>query len=203
MKSYVTTRQGDAGATRTLASDKVSKTDPVIECTGCLDTLRVQTALLRLEILELSPETDVEVVHFLLWLLHTFFLLGATVSDPRNKKPELHRGTIEQKHLERLERIQARLEAQLDLPQAFIVSATNRVAARADITTTTTRTLERRLVALAETVPEFNGQTALAFVNRLSDFFFILARYLEQGSHLPVDYAVLDEDAGDTSANGR
>ncbi len=192
MKSHVTTKQGDRGETRTLAGTLVSKSDPIIACTGWVDGLRAQTALLRLEILEQGPETDATVVDFLFWLLHTYFLLGAITSDPRNEKPEYHRGAIGPQHLSRLEEMQAGLEARLELPRSFIVSATNRVAAQADVTTTVARALERSLVELAEAVPEFDAADCVAFVNRLSDFFYILARHLEQGRHLPVDYSVLN-----------
>lgn len=192
MKSSVTTKQGDSGMTRTLASETVAKTHPVIECTGHVDALRAWTASLRLEIVEDGPEPNAEVADFLFWLLHVYFLLGATVSDPRNAKPQFHKGAIGEAHLARLEAMQEKLESQVELPQAFIVSATNRVAAQADLTATETRALERSLVKLAETIPEFDSRPCLAFINRLSDFFYVLARYLEQGKHLPVDYKTLD-----------
>ena len=70
MKSQVTTKKGDLGTTRTLAGDVLSKADPVIECSGWLDALRAHIALLRLNILQQTPEDHEQLADFLLWLLH-------------------------------------------------------------------------------------------------------------------------------------
>lgn len=191
MKSQVTTKYGDGGMTRSLGGDKVPKDHPIVEATGALDTLRAELALLRLEMVERpggesSPEAD-----FLWWLLHMCFVMGAEISDPLRKHPEWRQGEVGPKHLAHLEKEQARLEAATPLPRAFIVSATNRAAARADITTTMARAFERRLVSLKSAVPEFQADNLLAFVNRLSDYLFILARHLDGGEHHPVDYGTL------------
>ena len=193
MKSRVTTKQGDEGATRTLGGDWVSKSHPIIECCGWVDALRAQTALLRLQLIEQRPEDFEEIGDFLFWLLHCYFLIGAACNDPTGKKPEYRKADIGEAHLARLEREQERVEATLRLPRAFIASASNVHAAQADIAASTARTLERSLVRLAETEPGFEARHLLAFVNRLSDFLFVLARFLENGQHQAVDYSVLGD----------
>ena len=57
---------------------------------------------------------------------------------------------------------------------------------------TVARELERALVQLKEAIPEFEVTAILAFINRLSDSLYIMARFLEEGSHVPVDYGVLE-----------
>lgn len=193
MKSRVTTKQGDRGTTRTLAGDWVSKGDPLIECGGWVDTLRAQIALLRVQLVEKMPEEYEEIGDFLFWLLHCCFLLGTACNDPLNKKPEYRRGDIGPLHLARLEQEQERLEERVRLPRAFIVCASSLHAAQADVAVTTARTLERHIVRLKETAPEFDAEHIIAFVNRLSDFLYVLARFLENGQHQSVDYSVLDE----------
>lgn len=193
MKSRVTTKQGDQGMTRTLAGDWVSKSDPIIECCGWVDALRAQIALLRVELVENMPEENEETGDFLFWLLHCCFLLGTACNDPLNKKPEFRRGDIGPHHLARLEKEQERLEGLVHLPRTFIVSASSLPAAHADIAVTTARTLERHIVRLKEAVPEFDAAHILAFVNRLSDFLYVLARFLENGQHQSVDYSVLND----------
>lgn len=193
MKSRVTTKQGDQGTTRTLSGDWVSKSEPIIECCGWVDTLRAQIALLRLQLVEKMPEEYEEIGDFLFWLLHCCFLLGTACNDPLNKKPEYRRGEIGPEHIARLEKEQERLEAVVQLPRAFIVSASSLAAAQTDLTATTARTLERNIVRLKEAVPEFDVTHIIAFVNRLSDFLYILARFLENGQHQSVDYSVLDD----------
>jgi cob(I)alamin adenosyltransferase len=117
--------------------------------------------------------------------------MGTAVNDPLRKKPEYRMGEIGPAYLARLEAEQARLEANLNLPRAFIVCAANPLAAQVDVTTTVARTFERSLVRLKETLPEFAADDLLAFCNRLSDYLYILARTLENGEHHPVDYQLL------------
>jgi cob(I)alamin adenosyltransferase len=191
MKSRVTTTKGDQGTTRTLSGETLPKSHPVLDATGAVDTFRAQLALLRLQILA-SPALDRdELGEFLLWLLHTTFLIGTEVNDPRNIHPEYRQDTLGPKHLERLEAEQSRLEGGLHLPRAFIVTATNLPAAQADLTATVARDLERQLVRLRETEPLFDTAHLLPYTNRLSDYLYILARHLEGGAHAPVDYGKL------------
>ncbi len=193
--SRITTKRGDAGSTRTLGGDTVSKGAPVIECTGAVDALRTQTALLRLRLLEQRPE-DEQTAAFLFWLLHACFAMGAAISDFRNRHPEYRKTDIGPAHVARLEAEQARLEATLALPKDFIVSAGNLLAAEADLTATVARALERNLVRLRERERGFACEHLLVFVNRLSDYFFILGRHLEDGQHLTVNHGLFDESTG-------
>ena len=201
MRSQVTTKKGDAGTTRTLGGTVVSKSHPTIECTGALDALRAHTALLRLRIQDqrtAEPALD----GFLNWLLHVYFLIGAEVNDPEGLHPEYRRDIVGPTHVERLEREQAVIEAQVRLPKAFIVSASNVLAAEVDLLATTARTFERELVRLKEVVPAFQAAALLAFTNRLSDTLYMLARYLEVGKHIPVDYEVLAPKVDTTGQEG-
>ena len=188
MKSLVTTKKGDSGTTSTLDGAFLRKDHPLLEALGALDTLRAQTALLRAQLQEHRPEAARE-IEFLWFLLHTCFLLGSALADPHTRKPEWHPVRLEREHLESLEAEQARLEACLRLPRAFIVCASNSLAAQADLTASSVRAFERRLVAFQQMAPEFNDPVYTAYVNRLSDYFFILARFLEDGIHHAVDYA--------------
>jgi len=191
-RSQVTTKRGDQGQTTTLGGDDVAKSHVVIECTGAVDELRAQTALARQTILHAKPEDWESVDTFLLWLLHTYFVIGTACSDPLNKHPEYRVVELGQKHIDALENYQARLEKRVTLPKQFIVSATNPAAAHMDVVTTIARRLERRVVRLKEAYPEFKAEEILVFLNRLSDTLFMLARLLDGGSYKTVDYGVLD-----------
>lgn len=192
MKSQVTTKHGDTGETRTLGGDAVSKADPVIECTGAVDAVRAQVALLRLEILERTPGDGDDVGGFLFWLLHVLFLVGTQCSDPRKRKPEYWHEPVAPKHLERLEGFQAGLEDLVELPKTFTVSAGTYLGARADVVVTDVRSLERAIVRLKGAVPEFDTVHLLPFVNRLSDTLYLLGRKLDGGDFVALDYGVLD-----------
>ncbi len=193
MKSRVTTKQGDSGKSRTLGGEVLEKSHAIFECCGWLDSLRAYTAILRLDMAEQQPEEYDELNRCLLWLIHCFFLMGAACNDPANKHPEYRKGDIGPAHVAKLEDEQERLETVLHLPKAFIASATNRLAAQADYAATMARTFERHLVRLKEVEPAFDAVSMLAFANRLSDYFYVLARYLEEDRHHVVDYRILED----------
>jgi cob(I)alamin adenosyltransferase len=163
-----------------------------MECVGSVDELRAQTALVRLRILDERPEDCDRLADFLLWLLHVYFLIGSACSDPLNKHPEFRKRDLKPGDLAKLEAEQQWLEEQTPLPRSFIVSASNTLSGQADVACTVVRRLERNLVRLQEHVPEFEAADLLMFVNRLSDFLFMLARKLEHPTHMTVDYNVLD-----------
>ena len=123
--------------------------------------------------------------------MHCCFALGAQISGLSASADSSVPG-IRATHLQQLKEEQDRLEQALTLPPAFIATATNETAALADQTATAARTLERRMVACQSAVPLFADPLALAFVNRFSDYLFILARHLEKGNHETVDYTLLD-----------
>lgn len=193
MKSQLTTKRGDKGQTTALSGDAFSKAHPIMECVGTLDELRAHTAMVRLRILEEKPEDYEALSEFLLWLLHMYFLMGSACSDPLNKHPEYRRRNLSPQDLDKLEAEQQRIEAQTPLPGAFIVSASNALAAQVDIACTVARRLERSIVWLKENVPDFDSDDLMAFANRLSDYLYILARSLEHPAHQPVDYDIIDK----------
>jgi len=191
MGAKVTTKTGDAGTTRTLGGDIVPKSDIIIECSGWVDAARAQCALLRLRLLESDAKKYESETAFLWWLLHCFFLIGCEVNDPENSHPEYRPCPFDGAFLSRLEAEQERLLGCIELPNAFIVSAANALAGECDVLGTTVRTLERNLARLCGAHPNFDGKTILPFVNRLSDFCFVLARRLDEGEWRVVDYGVV------------
>ena len=191
MRSQVTTKRGDKGRTVTISGEELSKSHPVIQCCGDLDALRAHTALCRLLILETDRDDANDLADSLFWLLHVYFLIGTECNDPKAKHPEYRKGQVSPEHLAKLEVDQEKLEGLVTLPKAFIVAASNTAAAQLDIVCTQARALERSVVVLKEAIPEFRADDILAFLNRLSDYFYLLARRLEDGDHLTVDYTRL------------
>ena len=200
MRSQVTTKRGDRGTTVTIAGVEYSKSHPLVECCGQIDTLRSYTALCRLEILASGRDDAQRLGEFLHWLLHVYFLMGSQCNDPENKKPEYRRMDVGASHLAKLEAFQANLEAQVKLPKQFILSASTELAAKMDFACTLVRATERSAVRLKEAVPIFAAERLFVFLNRLSDCLFMLARYLDGGAYVTVDYGVFGEDSGRAGA---
>ena len=191
MKSQVTTKQGDSGYANALSGDRFPKSHPIMECVGAVDELRAHMARIRLRLILETGSQHEESAAFLFWLLHTCFLIGAMCSDCENKHPEYRIRDLLPLDLDRLEAEQMRLEALTPLPHSFVVSATNLLSADVDIACTEARRLERALVRLTEVMPAFKAEIVLRFMNRLSDYLFILARHLEHPDHKVVDYTQL------------
>ncbi len=191
MKSQITTKTGDEGEAVALNGNRYSKAHPLMECVGAVDELRAHTALLRQQLLDSErPDRD-ELAAFLFWVLHTYFLMGAACSDPERTRPEFRHDEIGADHLHHLEKEQAQLEKGIRLPHAFIVCAGNSLAAQADVTAGVARRFERALVRLRDACSGFEADGMLAYTNRLSDYLYMLARYLEHPDHMAVDYDVL------------
>lgn len=193
MASQVTTKRGDKGETVTLGGDTLPKSHPIVEACGQLDALRAYTALCRLQTRASDLPDREALAEFLYWLSHAYFPIGTQCNDPENKHPEHHRMHLGPGHLKKLEDVQAELETRVRLPKQFIVSASTPLAAHFDIACIHARSLERAIVRLKEAVPAFEAEIILAFVNRLSDYLFLVARWCEQGAYATVDYAQLEE----------
>ena len=192
MGSMVTTKRGDDGESTTMSGDRYPKSHPIFRACGEIDSVRAHTAALRLQVLESGRADAQEMGEHLLWLLHVYFLMGSQCNDPQNKHPEYRNRELSAAQIEKLEGWQAELESKTPLDKEFIVGASNTLAAQTDILCTEVRRMERSIVELKEAVPGFEAELMLRFVNRLSDTLFVLARYLEDGKHLPVDYKTLD-----------
>ena len=77
-----------------------------------------------------------------------------------------------------------KLTKELDPLKTFILPGGSRVAAELHMARTVTRRVERTLVLFEEKSNEENFEEVKKFVNRLSDFFFVLARYYNKKSNV-------------------
>jgi cob(I)alamin adenosyltransferase len=192
MTSRVTTGHGDGGFSRSLGGESLPKSHRVMEAVGATDEFRAQVALVRQLVMRDRPD-DHETETLLRWIMTASFPIGTECSDPGRLKPTYRAVELTDRHLAHLEAEQARMEACIVWPNAFISGASNALAAQADLAATAARVLERRMVALRDDYPDFHGEVLLPFVNRLSDTLYVLARFLEDGVHDPVDYGLLGE----------
>ncbi|MFA7691693.1 MAG: ATP:cob(I)alamin adenosyltransferase [Candidatus Hydrogenedentes bacterium] len=193
LPSRISTKTGDGGFTHIRDGTSLRKDHPIPEALGALDDMRTHMALLRTQLIEQRPEAREE-HDFLLFLLHCCFLLGTALSDPhgRGEKERL----LKPFHLEKVEAEQERMESALTLPAAFVVCAANPLAAQADRVAAAARCFERRFITAQDHAPALTAPLYGRFINRLSDYFFVLARHLEKGVHESVDYRLLDKPHG-------
>jgi cob(I)alamin adenosyltransferase len=160
------TRAGDRGETSLGDGSRVPKTDLRIEAYGTVDELNSTIG----SVLAAGPPAE-----FRPWLeriQNELFDLGADLSVPLEDARERLRVTAGQ--VEALEVLCDLVNARLEPLKSFVLPGGTEVAARLHVARTVGRRAERCAVALSQVVPV--NPAALAYLNRLSDLLFILAR---------------------------
>ena len=169
MKVY--TRRGDTGETSLLSGGRVRKEDARVEAYGTVDELVSLLGLLRCEPLPDDVEGRLVVIQ------ESLFSVGAALADPE-RRIEHDPSAWDAEFLE--DWIDA-MDGEIEPLTVFILPGGSRAAAVAHVARTVCRRAERRvgeLVVNAGGVPE----GLLAYLNRLSDALFTLARYLNARS---------------------
>jgi cob(I)alamin adenosyltransferase len=160
------TRAGDRGETSLGDGSRVPKLDCRIGAFGTVDELNAALGVVLAE--QTLPErlrAPLEQIQ------NDLFDVGADLSVPYGVTDRLR---IDQRHVERLERLCDEFNAELPMLKSFVLPGGTEAAARLHVARTTCRRAERdALVANEE--HEIN-LLVLAYLNRLSDFLFIAAR---------------------------
>jgi cob(I)alamin adenosyltransferase len=166
------TRTGDAGTTRLATGQPVSKADLRVEAYGGVDETNACIGLARVH-----TGGDAELDTMLGRIQNELFDLGADLAMPATADEE------EGAKLRILDSQVARLEAEIDalndqLPalKSFILPGGTPAAAALHLARTVSRRAEREAVRLVEAGEPVRGP-ALRYLNRLSDFLFVAARW--------------------------
>lgn len=170
MKIY--TKTGDKGTTSLVGGTRVPKTHIRLEAYGTVDELNSHLGLLGTYLL------DEEDKAFLQQVQDRLFAVGSHLATDREKTGLRAASVISAEQVEVLEREIDRLDGLLPPLSAFILPGGSRGAAVGHICRTICRRAERRILALAEQV-EISPEL-LAYVNRLSDYLFVLSRKMNQ-----------------------
>jgi cob(I)alamin adenosyltransferase len=170
------TRTGDAGVTALGTGERRPKNDLRIEAYGTIDEANCAIGLARV-----STSTDphyARVDAMLLCIQNDLFDLGADLCMPeRGQKPKREALRIVQAQVDRLERKIDELNAELSPLLSFVLPGGSAASAALHLARTVARRAERLLVALSQAPGEEVGEPVLKYVNRLSDFLFVAARY--------------------------
>ena len=159
MKIY--TKTGDKGETSLLGGTRVSKAHQKIEAYGTVDELNSSIGVLR-SFTDLESETLSEVQHVL-------FNIGSLLATEREVNFELP--SIDSSDVERLERSIDQMNEGLEPLRNFILPGGSKAAGFAHMSRTICRRAERRVVVLEQLDPQI-----VHFLNRLSDYLFVLSR---------------------------
>lgn len=160
----VYTKTGDNGETSLVDGSRVSKADARVCAYGDVDELNSVLGLARIELNDPELQDVVDAIQ------NELFVLGADLATP--SPMEVPR--IEDQHIQRLEQTIDHLMEELEPLREFILPGGTRGAALLHIARTVARRAER-LVVLLQAQAEVN-ESALIYLNRLSDLLFVMAR---------------------------
>lgn len=176
MKIY--TKTGDEGQTSLYGGKRLSKGELRIECYGTVDELNSQVGVVASLLNEESLAGELASVQSRL------FDLGTHLAAEPGKK-NLILPELSDAHIEALEKQIDAWNDQLPELKFFILPGGSQAAAQCHVARTVCRRAERLVVRLAES--EALKPELIRYLNRLSDYFFVLARFLNHlGGHAEI-----------------
>ena len=173
------TRTGDDGSTALGTGERVKKYDARIAAYGTIDEANSAIGVARIETAKDQPLVDAMLTR----IQNDLFDLGADLCIPDRGKPLPYEPLrITDGQVKRLEHEIDDLNGSLQPLRSFILPGGSASAAHLHMARTITRRAERYMAELAASPNETVSAAALQYANRLSDFLFVAARYVnDQG----------------------
>lgn len=169
------TKTGDAGDTALGTGERVPKFQLRIASYGTVDEANSSIGVARLHV-GVGQET---VDAMLDRIQNDMFDLGADLCTPdRGQKLDYEPLRITPGQVDRLESEIDTLNAELSPLRSFILPGGSAAAAHLHVARTVTRRAERLMVELSREPGEVVSPAAIKYINRLSDFLFVAARYV-------------------------
>jgi cob(I)alamin adenosyltransferase len=166
MKIY--TRTGDRGVTGLYGGERVAKNDPRVQAYGTIDEANSAIGLAR----SLLREPDID--ETLVEVQNALFDVGADLATPAGARQREQLGVVSAEDVTWLEQVIDRYSLELEPLGSFILPGGDAAAAALHLARSVVRRGEREVTALAEQVEV--GEDLRAYLNRLSDLLFTLAR---------------------------
>lgn len=168
------TRTGDDGTTALGSGERRKKHDLRVEAYGTVDETNSAIGIARVHTRDL-PDID----GMLARIQNDLFDLGAELATPtKGRGPGGARLTVTDAQVTRLEQEIDQLNSELQPLWSFVLPGGTAAAAALHLARTVSRRAERLMAALADTEGEEVGGAAAKYINRLSDFLFVAARYV-------------------------
>ncbi len=167
----IITQQGDGGVTGLIGRKHVYKSDLRPEAFGNCDEVSALLGLVR------SKVHDPEIVQSLLTIQKHIYLINSELACPDDKRQQLSR-FLSAAELDWLTSQAQQIAEEIALPAKFILYGETENSAWLDYGRAVVRRAERAVIALHQQEPIANRHI-LAYLNRLSDYLFLLARKME------------------------
>ncbi|GAB5357179.1 hypothetical protein AAMO2058_000351800 [Amorphochlora amoebiformis] len=182
-RGIIYTRSGDKGKTALFTGQRWSKDSEIFEALGAVDELNANLGLVHAHCISdpklKTVKEDLETI--ICWLLD----VGSHIATPRNgvllenyKKPteeQLKRSSFDPNRTEKLETWMEEMLGQLPDITSFVLPTGSKVVSSLHVARTVCRRAERYVIPLVKAGT--SEEQILKFMNRLSDFLFVLSRY--------------------------
>ena len=173
--SKIYTRTGDDGTSGLVDGSRCNKAEPRFEAIGAVDEANCALGMLAVAL------EDSEHLVAVIRVQNDLFDLGADLATPgENFEPSEMVLRIVPAQVAALESAIDALNDNLEPLRSFILPGGSEAAARAHVARAAARLAERRMAALAKIEPV--NPAAFQYLNRLSDWLFVLARALNAGA---------------------
>jgi cob(I)alamin adenosyltransferase len=167
------TKTGDGGETSLFGGKRVKKDNLRIEACGTVDELNSVIGVVR------SMRVFREVDKVLEGVQNDLFVLGADLAAPvRKAQKRAREARVEEGHIRVIEAIIDRIQAKLPPLRSFVLPGGFPAASHLHLARAVCRRAERRIVKLSQ--GEAVNPIAVAYLNRLSDLLFVLARLVNR-----------------------
>ena len=168
MKIY--TKTGDKGDTSLAVGGRVRKSDKRLEAYGTADELNSYVGWLRAKIVGESPIWHIVVDEQLGWVQNRLFDIGAILAGADME--------VTEEAVCQLEKWIDDMQKELPVLREFILPGGNEVVSLCHVCRTVARRLERNIVDWCDSEGKSLPDKVVCFVNRLSDYCFVLARWI-------------------------
>ena len=190
----IVTKSGDSGLTSINPNKRISKNSNIVKFLGDLDELNAYLGTLKADLFIInSTENSLEDINgWITRIQHTLFDIGGTISSEDME-------IFDEEAVIFLEEIIHEINQDLPPLKEFVLPGGSQLGAKAHVSRTVCRRAERSLVNLIENNPEcekYRKSPVLPYINRLSDFLFVLSRRLDRLCNL-------DEQTWETSNKKR
>ncbi len=176
MEMSIATKTGDRGTTALMFGKRVQKTDPRVEAYGAVDELNSALGLSRAHITDPALQEQVMALQ-----KELVILMGelATAAEDRGRYAEKGFQFVTESMVNTLDALVREIEKRPGLSfEGWATPGANPASAGMDLARSVCRRAERRVVTAEDEFGEHNPQIR-RYLNRLSDYCWLLARWLE------------------------
>ncbi|MGN0280738.1 MAG: cob(I)yrinic acid a,c-diamide adenosyltransferase [Prevotella sp.] len=166
----VYTKTGDSGMTSLVGGVRISKTDVRLEAYGSVDELNSFIGLL------VTAVSDDRIQEVLCRIESNLFNVGTHLATDQSQTPLYESAKLPEGEVEFIEGEIDKILSELPEKLGFVLPGGGRAGALAHVCRTVCRRAERRVLALSEQATV--GVDIIKYLNRLSDYFFVLAKKL-------------------------